>query len=513
MNVKDFLYEELFSTPDSAMDLLARRLSTTVEFDAFGGKEVFTAVVLTKPIVFAYADLELAAPGGIQVLGGISKFAFKARIIDDPSPHYYLPDPCDPVLKKDPEAQLKRTILHTTFISKDDYTDSGTFLPRVGDFVSVRLRKNVFSYELSFGEFLAVADRASEESLLSDQHCTSIQQDFLSDYQPRELVKLYRSSGAKYVPSADGSPSPTRGLGAVSALSPTEKAAICTKVMAEGFAKEPTAKPHGIPQLNRFSKSYALWRYSQPTAANMKWLYDNHKVTTFIRLSGPGDVTTCGPGKTAGKIECGSDLYWDYDLGLPMTLDLQMAVAKCFGGSAFHISGHSGFKCYKGYTISRDKVVEAFKKGFVLVHCAHGADRTGMAVGSWLMSELHQKTGEGLPPCPAGARHPWKSGGSSLKRDSSGKSVISSPEIIKYMCSYNNWWRTSTKGNASNPGLDKYGNWNLGYAKYMDTFVPINHLCQNIHPDWTLCKDSASNGWEKNMGPGTEYKCKSLKKV
>ena len=156
-NVKDFIYQEMFSTSTQAMELFARSLKKGVKFDAFGNKTVFSAVVLTSPVILKHADIHTpSTPLGRRLSTRAGKFAFKARIIDDPSPHYFLPDPCDPALSDNPEKQLRRTFLHTTFIAAESYDTGMLDLPKVGDVVKVELEKNVFSYELGFGRFLSI---------------------------------------------------------------------------------------------------------------------------------------------------------------------------------------------------------------------------------------------------------------------------------------------------------------------------------------------------------------------
>tara|TARA_R110002020_G_scaffold299890_14_gene515578 strand:- start:189 stop:1724 length:1536 start_codon:yes stop_codon:yes gene_type:complete len=509
VNIKDFLYEELFTTADTAMDLFAQRMGTVVDYDAFGGREVFTAVVLTKPVIFAHADIDTSIPA-TRVLGGgtVSKFAFKARIIDDPSPHYYLPDPCELAIADDPQKQLNRTFLHTTFISADDYTESTSTLPKVGDVVNVRLTKNIFSYNTQFGQFESIVVQSSREKNTTLKSCTSIDESFLSKYQPPDAAKLHKSSTAKFVPSTSGSPVITSGKAAATAASPEELAAICEKLKTI-TAKDPsTYKPNGISQFAQFSKEYNLWRYSQPHAAHMKWMNTNKGITTFVRLSGPGDATTCVEGKKKpGVIDCGADTYWDTDLELALTLDVQNAIAKCFGGRALYISPHQGYVCYEGYKQSKTKIIEALKKKNILVHCAHGADRTGFAVGAWLRSDAHKATGEKMPwPRPAGARYKWQE-------------HVKINSMIRYLCSYNSWWSGTNKGVVANPGKcapEDGCTYNLGYAKYLDGVAPINEVCKGPNiglgkkEGWSLCDPTKANSWEKNMGPGTSKKCGAI---
>ena len=156
-NVKDFLYKEMFSTSAEAMELFARSMGKATKYDAFGGRTVFSAVVLTKPIILSAADIHASSVPGVRgtvSVKGISKFAFKARIIDDPSPHSYLPDPCAPSISSEPKKQMRRAFLHTTFISANPYDMSTNAMPKVGDVVKVKLTKNVFSYDMSYGVHL-----------------------------------------------------------------------------------------------------------------------------------------------------------------------------------------------------------------------------------------------------------------------------------------------------------------------------------------------------------------------
>ena len=157
-NVKEFLYKELFSTSAEAMELFARSMGKATKYDAFGGRTVFSAVVLTKPIILSSADLHAvksAAVRGTLTVSNISKFAFKARIIDDPSPHGFLPDPCAASISSKPKKQMNRAFLHTTFISANPYDMSTNAMPKVGDIVKVKLNKNVFSYDMSYGVYLS----------------------------------------------------------------------------------------------------------------------------------------------------------------------------------------------------------------------------------------------------------------------------------------------------------------------------------------------------------------------
>ena len=98
---KDFLDRGAFTDKDSALDLYSNSIRKAFEFDVYSGKTTFTAVVLTKPIFLADADLT-QTPSTFSPAARdearLSKFAFKARILGSevPTPHQFLPDPCNP---------------------------------------------------------------------------------------------------------------------------------------------------------------------------------------------------------------------------------------------------------------------------------------------------------------------------------------------------------------------------------------------------------------------------------
>ena len=98
MTIKDFIDPTLFSDPKGALDMYGNSLRQAMRFDVFDGKTVFEAIVLSKPIFLADAQLSSADSPFSQVSaeeGRLQKFSFKGRIIDSPSPHDFIPDPCN----------------------------------------------------------------------------------------------------------------------------------------------------------------------------------------------------------------------------------------------------------------------------------------------------------------------------------------------------------------------------------------------------------------------------------
>ena len=136
----EFLNKDIFSNAREAYDLYAAAIRNSLPFDRFRKQTSFTAIVITTPIELARADLDEAYKPPEPGSNDITKFAFKGRIIDEDSPHQYLPDICDLQVARSfgSMKDLVRVFaLHTTFISSDDYTISKSGMPKVGDIVNV----------------------------------------------------------------------------------------------------------------------------------------------------------------------------------------------------------------------------------------------------------------------------------------------------------------------------------------------------------------------------------------
>ena len=178
MPVREFLSATDFSRPNEAMDLYSNTIRRGVEYNSFGKKTIFEAIILSRP--FYLVDAQITDEGDVQTRrnteeGRLSKFAFKARIIGNPSPHDYLPDPCkmNGETEEEQSAIMRVVNLHTTFVSSDDYTRSSAGLPNVGDKVRVELEKNVHSYNLQFGKFVGLADNNVGAPLTNEELCAS----------------------------------------------------------------------------------------------------------------------------------------------------------------------------------------------------------------------------------------------------------------------------------------------------------------------------------------------------
>ena len=141
------------SDDESAFDLFMNSIRAGVVRDAFQGKTRFKAVVLTAPLPISVAA---AMTVGENAAGG--RFKFRARIIDSPSPHSIYPDPCDPEIATNVTEVLKRIKLHTEFYSSESFS---LVKPKKGSIVVVELKPNVFSYDLSEGEYVGLVDAST----------------------------------------------------------------------------------------------------------------------------------------------------------------------------------------------------------------------------------------------------------------------------------------------------------------------------------------------------------------
>lgn len=66
------------------------------------------------------------------------------------------------------------------------------------------------------------------------------------------------------------------------------------------------------------------------------------------------------------------------------TIATEKAMCEKLGCEFYYINAHGAIEPGNGYQVTNKKIVEIMKKGNVLIHCAHGADRTGGHVGGFL---------------------------------------------------------------------------------------------------------------------------------
>lgn len=173
--LKQILDYSTFTDPKTSQDLYSNSIRSGFEFDAYGDRDTFQAIVLTNPIPTDPKQINLFI--GSQPTGSsrVSQFTYRARIIGQNSPHQFLPDPCDSTYTSDTltlEAE-KLIAMHTLFVSNEEEGIGGS-LPRKGSTVQVKLTKNVFSYNLQVGEHVKVISKPQQSSANNSQ-CDSLQ--------------------------------------------------------------------------------------------------------------------------------------------------------------------------------------------------------------------------------------------------------------------------------------------------------------------------------------------------
>tara|TARA_R100001163_G_scaffold53491_2_gene40824 strand:+ start:705 stop:1970 length:1266 start_codon:yes stop_codon:yes gene_type:complete len=136
-------------SPRTAVGAWFKSLTQGFIYDEFGIKTDFKAKVLARPIFTTGKETNLRDYES-------AKFMYKARILGNPSPHDYLPDPCDASRALDENEALREISFHTTFISDTDLGSAAYTAPKIGDIVNVRLEPGRFSYNLQNGAHLGI---------------------------------------------------------------------------------------------------------------------------------------------------------------------------------------------------------------------------------------------------------------------------------------------------------------------------------------------------------------------
>jgi hypothetical protein len=157
------------------------------------------------------------------------------------------------------------------------------------------------------------------------------------------------------------------------------------------------------------------YRSAQITADQLPNVIKKYGIKHIIRLNGDG---TDSQHKSAyGQT--------------PKSVEKQVAEDN---GAMYHeVGAHSGYRINQGYLGTLNEVLPILAQGNTLVHCAHGADRTGYIVAAHL-----------------------KNSGKMTDKD----------QLWAYTTQFNGWQKMVDKGTF-------FGS---GYDKYADAFYPINEL-------------------------------------
>lgn len=152
----------LFVDNRSAVDLLKNSIGKSIDYNFYNNRTTFKVLALSPSIPLSTAD-SAALPGGSAVAtegGEVSKYIIKGRIIDENSPHSWIPDPCDWSSGKSQEV-MDLVMAHTTFIVYGDPKATMRVPVKPGDIFLGSLTPAKNSYDLQYGRFLSVLNRTS----------------------------------------------------------------------------------------------------------------------------------------------------------------------------------------------------------------------------------------------------------------------------------------------------------------------------------------------------------------
>ena len=202
MAIKDNVDFSSFSTPEEGFQLFGNSIRKGFEYDSYGNRTTFSAVVLSNPLPISPEDVKFFAGTATEQSSSnkIDKFVYRGRIIGQNSPHEFLPDPCNVTFAANPAQALNIIAMHTLFISNVDEGDAGT-LPRINSIVQVELTKNTFGYNLQYGKHLNVINNPDTDPS-GNVDCDSLQSIIASADSSISIgslgeaeVRSYRGSG------------------------------------------------------------------------------------------------------------------------------------------------------------------------------------------------------------------------------------------------------------------------------------------------------------------------------
>ena len=161
------------------------------------------------------------------------------------------------------------------------------------------------------------------------------------------------------------------------------------------------------------------YRSAQLTEAELPYFIKKYGIKTVIRMNGDGRDS-------------------QHRSSYPQTpISKESAICKANGCDFKYITSYRGYVEGRGFVKSIEDISKVLDQGNVLIHCAHGADRTGGMVGAYL-----------------------KNRGIMTDKD----------KLWNYTTQYNGWNSMVRSGKF-------FGS---GYDKYADGFYPIRELKQKF---------------------------------
>lgn len=190
-----------FSTPEEGVDLLSNSIRQGLDYDSYGDKRTFKAIVLSPTVQITNTEARSYGAAFKQEITSTGrKFKFKARIVDENSPHSFIPNPCslsrNDATKESSINPESLVAMHTDVIMM---TTGHISTPCAGDIIELELKKNHFSYDLNIARFVRVVARNAGEMSITNEHgCQSIARNFdtLQEYTGPSLPPLSPAGNA-----------------------------------------------------------------------------------------------------------------------------------------------------------------------------------------------------------------------------------------------------------------------------------------------------------------------------
>lgn len=181
-----------------------------------------------------------------------------------------------------------------------------------------------------------------------------------------------------------------------------------TRTMAKPVVVQEEETPVQFTRIANLPKNFDtvpggnnVYRCSQPSLDQLKRILQAYKITTVVRMNAK-ETTNVSPSQEQQLVQSmGCNYVW--------------------------VNAHLGYVKGKGYVESLNKIQPLLHKGNVLIHCTHGADRTGYQVAKYIQDKLG-----------------W-----------------TRQELWYYTIKYNSWNSKIRKGE-------------VGYIKYMEAFYPYD---------------------------------------
>ncbi len=168
----------------SALDLLKNSIGKSIDYNFYANRTNFKVVALSPSIPLSAVE-SAALPGGSKTDDRpvIGKYIIKGRIIDENSPHSWIPDPCRLDKGDDAQEALDLVMAHTTFIVYGDPKAAMRAPIKPGDVFLAEMTPLKHSYDLQYGRFLDVLERGG-----------------LAQYRMRSSPEMACQSLAKHFP-------------------------------------------------------------------------------------------------------------------------------------------------------------------------------------------------------------------------------------------------------------------------------------------------------------------------